>query len=84
MCEITVVRNLDELMALTKAARKSLRLSQASVARLIGRGQATLAQWETGRRDPGGAGMFDLVNALGWDVALVPRGHEGAVPMDND
>lgn len=71
---VHVVADLPALMALLSAQRRTLGVSQKALATQLGTQQSAVSEWESGLVEAGGASLFALADALGCDLALVPRG----------
>lgn len=71
---VHVVADLPALTALLSAQRRTLGVSQKEVAARLGTQQSAVSEWESGLVEPGGASLFALADALGCDIALLPRG----------
>jgi transcriptional regulator with XRE-family HTH domain len=48
-------------------------LTQEAVAAKTGVSRKQLSEWENGHTIPRADRLFDLANALGYDLALIPR-----------
>lgn len=71
---VHVVSDLPTLMGLLSAQRRTLGVSQKALAAQLGTQQSAVSEWESGLVEAGGASLFALADALGCDLALVPRG----------
>jgi hypothetical protein len=72
-----VVRDYEHLIAALAASRESQRLTFAEVARRIGRCYLQqVFNWLNGGSECRARRLFDLADALGYDLALIPRDTE--------
>lgn len=71
---VHIVGDLAGLMALLATQRRTLGLSQKALAVQLGTQQSAVSEWESGLVEAGGVSLFALADALGCDIALVPRG----------
>lgn len=69
-----VMRDYEHLIATLCASRDSQRLTNADVGRRIPIDRASVSRWLTGRSTPYGTRLVELIGALGYELALVPRG----------
>lgn len=72
------LRDYDAAVAVLAQARTSQGLSLADVARRTGGSRGSLSEALRGKHELGGWRLFNLVDALGYNLALIPRG-----PADN-
>lgn len=72
--DVRVLKDLDELVDALIERRRDLRLSQVEVAERIGSSASSVSLWESGKATPGSVSLFAWADALGVDLALVPRG----------
>lgn len=59
------MQDVSHFRARLRELRKEAGLSQAALAEKAGLAQATIAQWETGRKEPLWANVIALARALG-------------------
>lgn len=71
---VHVVADLPALTALLSAQRRTLGVSQKALAGQLGTQQSAVSEWESSLVEPGGASLFALADALGCDLAVIPRG----------
>lgn len=71
------VRDYDDLLTRLVNNRKTRGLSLADVAERTGRARGAGPGWlwsvEHGKTVPGARALFELADALGFDLALIPR-----------
>lgn len=72
-----VMRDYDELVATLARSRESQGLRQRVAAQRAGCAAATLSEAERGIHELRARYLFALAEALGYDLALVPRDGEG-------
>ena len=70
----SIVRTSDDLVALVRARRRELGLTQEQLAGVVGVHRTFIAYFETGRRKASLDTALRVVQALGLDVELRPRG----------
>lgn len=68
-----LLRDYEQFMAHLAHAREDNGLSQTDLAKMLGITFGAIAHWEHGRRAVPGRQLFALANALGYDLALIPR-----------
>ena len=68
-----VMRDYEQFMATLAASRESQDIPKTTVARRMGCLRGQVARWLAGEVEAHGRSVFDLADALGYDVALVPR-----------
>jgi transcriptional regulator with XRE-family HTH domain len=67
------MQDADHLVAVLRERRMALGLSLSEVARRAGRSKGWLSQVERGYVAAGLPALMDVLDAIGLDVALVPR-----------
>jgi transcriptional regulator with XRE-family HTH domain len=67
------LRDYDDLIVRLRNSRNSRRISQAALGRRVFRSQPAISNYEGGTRIADGAALFDIADALGCDLALIPR-----------
>jgi transcriptional regulator with XRE-family HTH domain len=67
------VSDYDQLIATLRQAWISQGVSQAALAARIGCDRGEVARWLACRVQPAGRRLVQLADALGYDLALVPR-----------
>jgi y4mF family transcriptional regulator len=71
---ITIVSGPESIGALVRARRKAAGLTQAQAAGLAGVGNRFLSELERGKKTLEFARMLQVLERLGFDLAVVPRG----------
>jgi transcriptional regulator with XRE-family HTH domain len=72
--EPVIVRDYQHLIASLDAYRRSQRDTKADVARRIPIDRASVSRWLSGQNEPYVDRLVELVQAAGYDLALVRRG----------
>jgi transcriptional regulator with XRE-family HTH domain len=67
----------DFLGPALKLMRQTTGLSQQAAAKAASSSQSHVNDWEQGARRPSVAGLIRLADALGYDLALIPRAETG-------
>lgn len=68
-----VLRDYDDAIATLAASRESQGLSLADVVHHAKGSRGSLSEALRGKHELGGARLFALADALGYDLALIPR-----------
>ncbi|MFI4991605.1 MAG: helix-turn-helix transcriptional regulator [Solirubrobacterales bacterium] len=69
-----IVRTADDLVELVRARRKELGLTQEQLAGVVGVHRTFISFFESGRRNVSLDSALRVVQALGLDIELRPRG----------
>lgn len=67
------LRDYDDLIAMLVRSREIQDVSQRALAARLGVSQAAVSRWLGGMRTGNADVPFDLADALGYDLALIPR-----------
>ena len=73
MTDPTIVRSPADLARIIRDRRRALGQTQLSLATRIGAASQRVTEWESGQRRPTAATLLKLADALGYDLALIPR-----------
>lgn len=69
-----IIRTSDDLIALVRARRRELGLTQEQLAGVVGVHRTFIAYFESGKRNVSLHAALRVVQALGLDLELRPRG----------
>ena len=75
-----IIRTPSEIGEVLRRRRQERGHTLLGAAHRVGTRTARLSEWEHGQRTPNAATLIRYANALGYDVALVPRA--GALTPD--
>ena len=67
------LRDYDDLITRLGRSRESKRISQRELAIALDASQSSISDWLAGKTDPHGPRLVALADALGYDLALIPR-----------
>jgi transcriptional regulator with XRE-family HTH domain len=67
------LRDYNHAIAVLRNSREGQRLGQRVIGARVGTTQSAICDWETGRTEPLASSLIRLADALGYDLALVPR-----------
>ncbi len=70
------LRDYDDLIATLGRSRETQRISQHEIARRTSISQGCVSEWFSGKATPTARHLCELADALGYDLALVPRDAE--------
>lgn len=73
MNDAIIIRSPADLARIIRDRRRALGQTQMSLATRVGAASQRVTEWESGQRRPTAATLLKLADALGYDVALVPR-----------
>lgn len=69
-----VMRDYQQFMATMDLIRHHRELSYRALAEKVGTGNTHVGSWMRGEVVASGTALWNLADALGYDIALIPRG----------
>lgn len=70
------LRGYDHAIAVLWRSREAQGITQQALGERVGVGQPAISDALRGVTEVGGSRLFDIARALGYDLALIPRGSE--------